>query len=91
MDTHKNTQNCYKEIAVSLFTKFYSQPEDKAEQRFNDFNKFIYDQYLFVFSETDYCKKNNCGIAPYLYSEYATTKQLHFYVNKIIRSVASRY
>lgn len=57
MDTHKNTQNCYKEIAVSLFTKFYSQPEDKAEQRFNDFNKFIYDQYLFVFSETDYCKK----------------------------------
>ena len=87
MKAHKNTQKCYKSIAVKLFKEFYGLSETEAEKRYNDYSNFMYNQYLFVFSETNYCKKHNCGTALYLYSEYATTEQLRYYVNKIIKSI----
>ena len=52
--------------------------------------KFIYNQYLFVYSETSYCKKNNCGVSPYLYSEYATTQQLSDYIAKLITYITNQ-
>lgn len=86
----KDMQICYQKIAVNLFKEFYQLTEKEATQRFDRYANFIYDQYLFIFSETSYCKKNNCGIGLYLYSEYATTEQLYYYINKIIKSISAR-
>jgi len=90
MEANHTTQKCYKGIAVELFVKFYGLSPNVATERIDTFQKFIYDQYFFVFSQTDYCKENNCGIGLYLYSEYTTTEQLRYYVNKIIRSLSAR-
>ena len=90
MSAHKSTQQCFRKTAIELFEKFYGLSNSEAQKKIDDFNKFIYDQYLFIFSETDFCKKNNCGISLYLYSEYTTTEQLQYYVNKIIRSISAR-
>jgi len=90
METHKNVQQCYKLVTISLFEKFYGLSKKEAEEKFDTYNKFIYDQYLFIFSETNFCKKNNCGISLYLYSEYATTEELSNYVNKIIGAISAR-
>lgn len=90
MSTHKTTQQCFRNVAVKLFEKFYGLSDNEAQKKFDDFNKFIYDQYFFIFSETNFCKKNNCGISLDLYSEYTTTEQLRYYVNKIIRSISAR-
>ncbi len=90
MSAHKTTQQCFRKTAIELFEKFYGLSNSEAQKKIDDFNKFIYDQYLFIFSETDFCKKNNCGISLYLYSEYTTTEQLQYYVNKIIRSISAR-
>jgi hypothetical protein len=90
METNHTTQECYKKIAVDLFVKFYGLSSDVAAERFDAFHKSIYDQYFFVFSKTNYCKENNCGIGLHLYSEYTTTEQLRYYVNKIIRSLSAR-
>lgn len=90
MNANKNIQQCYKRIAVSLFENFYNLSNKEAEERFDRYNKSLYDQFLFVYSESDYCQKNNCGIAIYLYSEHATTEQLRYYINKIITSVTNR-
>ena len=90
MQTQKNIQQCYKEIAVDLFENFYGLSEIKAKEQFDVYNKFIYNQYLFVFLEMKYCQQNNCGVSPYLYSEYATTQEMHNYVNKIIGAISAR-
>ena len=90
MDAHHTTQKCYKKIAVDLFVKFYGLSPSVAVERCDAFQKSIYDQYFFIFAKTNYCKKNNCGIGLYLYSEYTTTEQLRYYVNKIIRSLSAR-
>lgn len=87
MQAHKNVQKCYKQTAIELFKTFYELSEKDAEKKYDTFQKFMYDQYLFVYTESDYCKKNNCGVSVYLYSEYATTQELYSYVNKIIASV----
>ncbi len=90
MTAHKNTQQCFQKVAVKLFTNFYELSEKEANKKIDDFLKFTYDQYFFIFAETDFCKKNNCGLSIYLYSEYVTTDQLRYYVNKIIRSISAR-
>jgi hypothetical protein len=90
MSTYKNTQKCFRNIAVELFENFYGLSKHEAEKKFEDYNKFIYDQYFFIFAETDFCRKNNCGISIDLHSEYTTTDQLRYFVNKIIRSISAR-
>lgn len=90
MRMQKNIQNCYKELAVELFENFYGLSETKAIKQFDTYSKFIYNQYLFIYSETSYCKKNNCGVSPYLYSEYATTQQLGDYITKLITYITNQ-
>lgn len=89
MQANRNVQKCYKKIALDLFVNFYGLSETEAQERFDSFSNFIYNQYLFVFSETKYCKENNCGTSLYLYSEYATTQELQQYVNRIISSISA--
>lgn len=90
IDAHHNVQNCYKEIAVELFIKFYELSPQEATKRFDTFSNAIYEQYQFVFGNTNYCKNNNCGIGIHLYTNYVTSEELHNYVNKIINSVEAR-
>ena len=90
MNTHKHTQECYKKIALNLFENYYGLTKDEAKNKFDNFSRFIYEQYLYIFAETDYCKKNNCGMSLYLYSENTTTEEIHNYVSKIIGSVSAR-
>ncbi len=90
MITNKNAQLCYKKIAIDLFKNYYDFSEYDAEKKFDMFQKFLYEQYSFIYNESNYCKRNNCGISLHLYSEYATTQELHTYVNKIISSVSAR-
>lgn len=91
MEAHRNVQKCYKQITVDLFVTFYDISQDDAETRFDTFKNFIFKQYFFVFADTNFCKKNNCGISLYHYSENATTQQLHDYITKIIGSVSANY
>ena len=90
MTTNRNAQKCYKKIALNLFEKYYGLSTEEATEKVDNFSKFIYEQYLYIFSETDYCKQNNCGVSLYLYSEYTTTEELQIYVGKIIGSISSR-
>ena len=87
---HEDVRQCYKEIAVDLFKKYYGLSENDAEKRYDTFQKFMYDQYLFLYTESEYCKKNNCGVSIYLYSEYATTRSLYDYINKMISTLSAR-
>ena len=90
MTTNRNAQKCYKKIALNLFEKYYGLSTEEATEKVDSFSKFIYEQYLYIFSETDYCKQNNCGTSLYLYSEYTTTEELQTYVGKIIGSISAR-
>ena len=90
MKTNKITQQCYKNIAVKLFEKFYNLSSDKAKNKFDEYYYFMYKQHLFIYADTAYCKQNNCGLSLYLYSEYATTEELYNYIDKIIKSVSAR-
>lgn len=90
MSTHKNTQQCFQKVATKLFTNFYGLSEKEANKKFEDFHKFIYDQYFFIFAETDFCKKNNCGLSLYLYTEYATTEELHNFIDKTITYIKNQ-
>ncbi|MBR1649116.1 MAG: hypothetical protein IJ689_05915 [Alphaproteobacteria bacterium] len=90
MEAHKTVQKCYKQIVTEMFEKFYGLSGKEAQERFDSYSKFIYEQYFFLFSETNHCKKNNCGLSLYLYSEYATTKQIQDYINAIINSISAR-
>ena len=90
LSTHGMVQKCYKNVAVKLFEKFYGLSLKEASNRIDEYNKFIYDQYLFIYNDTSYCKQNNCGVSPYLYSEYATTQSLQKYIQRIIKSVDAR-
>ena len=90
MAAHKTVQQCYKNIAVKLFNEYYGLSVTDAENRFDEYNKFIYDEYIFIFAETNSCKKENCGVSVDLYAEYAATQELHHYINKIIGSISAR-
>lgn len=90
MHTHKNTQQCYKKIAIDLFQNYYSLSKTDAETRFDTIQNVIHNQYLFIYNENDYCKKSNCGVSSNLYSEYATTQALYNYINKIITFIINQ-
>lgn len=90
MKANQDTQNCYQKTAVQIFEKFYELSNEEANKKIDEYKNFIYNQYSFIYSETNFCKKNNCGVSPYLYSEYATTQELQFYLNKILGSILSR-
>ena len=86
---HK-TQDCYVNIAKKMFTKFYGQSEDKTVKQMAEYINFMYEQYLFIYGDTNFCKKNNCGISPYLYSEYAATYAIKDYIFKAMKIVDIR-
>lgn len=88
MQVHKDARQCYKEIAVELFVEFYGLSKNDAEKRYDTIQKFMYEQYLFLYAESNYCKENNCGVSVYLYSEYATNQSLYNYINKMISYVS---
>ncbi len=89
MQAHKDVRQCYKQIAVEIFKKYYGLSENDAEKRYDILQNFTYNQYLFIYTENDYCKEKGCGVSIYLYSEYATTQSLHNYIKKIISYVSS--
>ena len=86
---HK-TQDCYIKIAKKMFTKFYGQSEDRTVKQMTEYINFMYEQYLFIYGNTNFCKKNNCGISPYLYSEYAATYAVKDYIFKAITAIDIR-
>ncbi|MBR3662617.1 MAG: hypothetical protein IKN67_05000 [Alphaproteobacteria bacterium] len=90
MQANRNAQTCYKQVAINLFIHYYDFSETDAEKRINTFLKFLYEQYSFIYNESNYCKRNNCGVSLYLYSEYATTQGLYLYVNKILGALSAR-
>ncbi len=87
INLNHQTQNCYLKIANEIYQKHYSQNVQKAESNLKNYVKLTYEQYLRTYSETDFCIQNNCGISPYLYSEYATTQTLEFYINKLLNFI----
>ena len=88
-DINKEMQLCYKNAAVKILTQFYNVSEKDAQNKIDTYVSFIYDEYLFLYNNTNYCKQNNCGVSPYLYSEYTTTQELYNYVYKMIKSVSA--
>lgn len=90
LSAHGMVQKCYKDVAVKLFEKFYGLSLKEASTKIDEYNKFTYNQYLFIYNDTSYCKQNNCGVSPYLYSEYATTQNMQNYIQRIIKSVDAR-
>lgn len=90
MKANLDTQLCYKNIAVQLFQKYYGLSLKESEKRFDEYHQFVYNQYLFIFSETTFCKKENCGISIDLYTQYTTTREMYNYIDKIIGSISAR-
>lgn len=88
LSAHKDTQECYKKIATALLRQFYDLSASEAENKFDEYDDFIHRQYLFIFNDSTYCKQNNCGVSPYLYSEYAATQNIQNYVDRIIQVVS---
>ena len=86
---NQNARLCYKNTATTILTKFYNLSNKEAQTKIDQYVSFIYNEYLFVYNNTDYCVENNCGVSPYLYSEYTTTQELYEYVYKMIKSVSA--
>lgn len=89
MSLNYKTQKCYVKIMTDIFSEFYGQDKEKASEKANEYINFMREQYMFIYGDTNYCRKNNCGISPYLYSEYATTQALENHVIRAIRVVKS--
>lgn len=87
---HHDVQKCYVDIGIDLFTKFYNLKDKTAREKLNKFITFAYDNYLFIYAETNFCNENKCGISPYLYSEYATTEWLKDYIGRMLSSITAR-
>lgn len=87
---HHEVQKCYVDIGIDLFTKFYNVKDEAAKEKLSKFITFAYDNYLFIYAETNFCNENKCGISPYLYSEYATTELLKDYIGRILSSITAR-
>lgn len=87
INLNQQTQNCYIKIANEIYQKHYNQNAQKVQNDLKNYVKLTYEQYLRTYSETDFCIQNNCGISPYLYSEYATTQVVEFYINKLLNSI----
>lgn len=87
MDAHKETQQCYIDVAKDLFLLYYNQEHTQTQKMFNEIADFTYKNHLYIYQESEYCKKNNCGISAYLRSQYATTHAIKDYINKTIIAV----
>ena len=90
MSLHKKTQQCLKHTGTQILKQFYALSEQEAEDKLNKFSQFMYDNYLFLYNDTSYCQQNNCGVSPYLNSEYTTTKELDDYIHQMINSISAR-
>lgn len=86
-NANQNTQKCYIEVAKELFLLYYNQDNIKTQKLFEEIRSFTYNNYLFIYQENNYCQKNNCGISPYLHSEYATTYTIKDYINKAFLTI----
>ena len=87
---HNDVTKCYKKVATDLLQNFYGLSNHEADKKYDDYVNFVYDQYLFLYNDNTYCKKNNCGVSPYLYSDYATTQDIHNYIQRMLQSVKAR-
>ncbi len=87
---HHEVQKNYVDIGIDLFAEFYNLEDEAAQEKLSKFITVAYDNYLFIYAETNFCRGNNCGISPYLYSEYATTELLKDYIGRILSSITAR-
>ena len=83
-------QKCYQSIAVRIFTQYYGLSNNEALLKYNKHKEFLQQEYQFVYGNTIYCKENNCGIAPDLYSEYATSQGLYTYIKKTMSYIENQ-
>jgi hypothetical protein len=90
MELNHNTQNCYIEVAQKIFSKYYNQDNETTQKKLQKFVSYTYEQYLFLYNDNIFCTKNNCGLSPYLYSEYTTTQMLENYLKKALNAVEFR-
>lgn len=89
-DLHHKTRDCYKEVGKQVLKQHYGLSDKEAEGQLNEYSNYTYNKYLFIYADSNYCRENNCGVSPYLYSEYATSKALEDYIGAMISSVSSR-
>lgn len=88
MDALAKTRTCYEQLSSKILTEFYDQTPQKAKQRTEEFSSFMYNQYLFVFADTEFCTKNNCGLSVYYNAQYNTTVHaLPDYISRMIDSI----
>lgn len=88
MDALAKTRRCYEQLSSKILTEFYDQTPQKAKQRTEEFSSFMYNQYLFVFADTEFCTKNNCGLSVYYNAQYNTTVHaLPDYISRMIDSI----
>lgn len=87
---NQQAQNCYTDTAKNIFHTYYSEHEKEALEKLKEFQNLIYNHYLFIYENTDYCTKNNCGVSPHLYSEYATTIAMQDYLITALKSIEAR-
>ena len=76
---------------IELLIKFYGLSEQDAKNKIDKYSQSLYDENLFLYNDTLYCKQNNCGVSPYLYSEYTTTKEMQLYLTKMLKSIFAHY
>lgn len=72
MDAHKKTQQCYMDVAKDLFLLYYNQEQTQTQKMFNEIANFTYKNHLYIYQESEYCKKI---IAAYQPTYIANTPQ----------------
>ncbi len=87
---NQKTQQCIKNVGIQILQQYYALSEKDAQDKLNQFNQLIYNHYLFIYNDSSYCMKNNCGVSPYLNSEYTTTQALNDYAQKMINTISAR-
>lgn len=88
-DLHHKTQECYKDVGIKVLREYYNLSDKEAKERLNQYGDYIYNNYLFIYNNNEYCLQNNCGVSPYLYSEYALTEAMRDYISTMIKAVYS--
>lgn len=88
-DLHHKTRECYKDVGIKVLREYYNLSDKEAKERLNQYGDYIYNSYLFIYNNNEYCLQNNCGVSPYLYSEYATTEAMRDYISTMIKAVYS--
>ncbi len=91
INANQQAQACYKNIMIELLIKFYGLSEQDAKNKIDKYSQSHYDENLFLYNDTLYCKQNNCGVSPYLYSEYTTTKEIQIYLTRMLKSIFAHH